>query len=417
MTLGMGKVLTASCLILLYAPSAAADLFTVTDLGTLGGYSSSVAVGINNKGQIVGTVIGADGCSGNGLACQAFLYSGGGMIGLGTLGGNSGSTSLATGINNKGQVVGESTTKVGTQGFLYSNGVMIGLGTLGGNSGSASVANSINNKGQVVGYSKTIPGGPADAFVLNNVVMTGLGTLAGYDTSYATGINDKSQVVGYVFAPGAPHPLFEAFLYSDGVMMGLGTLGGNSGSASVATGINDKGQVVGYSNAIPGGPADAFLYNDGVMTGLGTLAGYDTSYATGINNKGQVVGYVAQTTASSETVSEAFLYDHGVMTDISPPGWSNTTATAINAKGQIVGYGINPEGAEHAFLLTPDPAPDPASVFLLGTVVIGLGAFAFARKRLRQDLRGGVLPPRTGLTTARAAPASLLHIYTSIHPI
>lgn len=278
MTLGMGKVLTASCLILLYAPSAAADLFTVTDLGTLGGYSSSVAVGINNKGQIVGTVIGADGCSGNGLACQAFLYSGGGMI-------------------------------------------------------------------------------------------------------------------------------------------GLGTLGGNSGSASVATGINDKGQVVGYSNAIPGGPADAFLYNDGVMTGLGTLAGYDTSYATGINNKGQVVGYVAQTTASSETVSEAFLYDHGVMTDIGPPGWSNTTATAINAKGQIVGYGINPEGAEHAFLLTPDPAPDPASVFLLGTVVIGLGAFAFARKRLRQDLRGGVLPPRTGLTTARAAPASLLHIYTSIHPI
>src|SRR5687768_14416721 len=73
-------------------------------------------------------------------------------IDLGTLGG---SDSIAYGINDAGQVVGQSLTAGGDlRAFITGpDGVgMRDLGTLGGN---GSIARSINDAGQVVGYSLT----------------------------------------------------------------------------------------------------------------------------------------------------------------------------------------------------------------------------------------------------------------------
>lgn len=81
-------------------------------------------------------------------ASHAFLYSGGVMQDLGTLGMGS---SFAHGINNNRQVTGDSQTTGGaSHAFLYSNGTMNDLGTLGG-SGSQGIG--INAIGQVVGTS------------------------------------------------------------------------------------------------------------------------------------------------------------------------------------------------------------------------------------------------------------------------
>jgi probable HAF family extracellular repeat protein len=61
---------------------ARADLFALTDLGTLGG-SSSVVYDINSKGQVVGY----SDLAGN-TAYDPFLYRGGVMKDLGRLGGS-----------------------------------------------------------------------------------------------------------------------------------------------------------------------------------------------------------------------------------------------------------------------------------------------------------------------------------------
>jgi probable HAF family extracellular repeat protein len=95
-------------------------------LGTLGGaQGSSVALAINDPGQVVGYSYTADG------SLHATLWSHGATTDLGTLPG--GTISEATGINNRGDIVGWSTYG-GTSyshAFLWTDGIMIDLGTLG----------------------------------------------------------------------------------------------------------------------------------------------------------------------------------------------------------------------------------------------------------------------------------------------
>ena len=108
--------------------------YVASDLGSFLAGGTSSAAGINNLGHVVGV---AD-SSGYG---NAFLYSGGSLQDLGTLGGEA---SSATSINNAGQVVGEALTSSGAaQAFLYSGGTMQNLGTLLAT--AASCATGINN--------------------------------------------------------------------------------------------------------------------------------------------------------------------------------------------------------------------------------------------------------------------------------
>src|SRR5262245_7745481 len=99
---------------------------------------------------------------------------------LGTLPGDN--FSAADGINNLGQVVGES----GDHAFLYDKGTLIDLGALPGSPRSGATA--INDFSQVVGWSGELYTA-AHAFLYESGLMTDLGTLPGDTFSRAHGIN------------------------------------------------------------------------------------------------------------------------------------------------------------------------------------------------------------------------------------
>ena len=269
----------------------------IADLG------SDVPFAINASGEAVGVTGAMQGCSGLGYP---FLYSGGVVTELSTL-----SVGTATGINDSGQIVGQTFIAP----FLYSGGVMNDLRPAG-----VGLAVAINNSGQIVGASSTngpilraSPGSVQHAVVYSGGVLTDLGTLGG-SLSVATAINASGQVAGYSMrADGTEH----AFLYSGGFMLDLGTLGGPHSEAS---GINTSGQVVGYS-LLAGGANSAFIYSNGVMTALNSLL-----------PPGSEWGYMAP-----------------------PFGQAGLEqANAINDNGEIAGCAYI-SGAMHGFLLTLTP--------------------------------------------------------------
>jgi probable HAF family extracellular repeat protein len=216
----------------------------------------SSAEHINNRGQIVGEMLVQPNLN------HAFLWENGRATDLGSLpplGASSHSVALA--INDKGQIVGESNTLVTGQftlasfnavhAFLYENGAIRDLGTLGKVCVSfvdgercldRSGATDINNSGQVVGYS-TGPAGGTHAFVSGPDGLRDLGTLGG-DSSVAYGINDSGQIVGGSQSAAGE---FSPFLYERGTMYDLSTLlvDHTGEEPFTAYAINNFGQIAG----------------------------------------------------------------------------------------------------------------------------------------------------------------------------
>lgn len=162
---------------------------TMRNLGTLGG-SASAAFGINNRNHVVGQSRLAGDIrdpQGN-VIVHAFLLKNGVMTDLGTLGGSS---SVALDINDAGQIVGWSHTSNGIRHpFLWENGVMKDL--LAPGSGNTGTAYAINSVGAVVGERNN------RAFRYSGGVLRILPL--GRTPSVATGIR-AGRIVGYFGAP------------------------------------------------------------------------------------------------------------------------------------------------------------------------------------------------------------------------
>jgi probable HAF family extracellular repeat protein len=253
----------------------------MVDIGTLGGVNST-GFAINNIGQVTGE-------SDTGLgASHAFLYSGGSMIDLGTLSGFT--QSVGRSVNDAGQVVGYASSLLAgspSQAFLYSGGTMTGLGTLGGRD---SFAFGINNAGQITGESLITGNTGSHAFLYSNGVLQDLGTFGG-PNSVGTAVNDVGQVTGLAYLADFTH---HAFVYSNGTMTDLGTL--TPGGFSLGAALNNAGHVTGSASSNPTLPDDlggmhAFVYRDGIMIDLNAFAPTGVTFTDGfaINDAGQIL--------------------------------------------------------------------------------------------------------------------------------
>jgi probable HAF family extracellular repeat protein len=273
----------------------------VIDLGTLGG-NWSAASSVNSHGQIVGdatnTIPDAYGPDLGNLSCcggfpgtqnRAVLWQGGVKHDLGTLPG--GNDSLAMIVNESGQVAGASYTDATpnpTTGFptehpfLWQNGHVLDLRSLGGTVG---YANDLNNRGEVIGTMNLQGDQTHHGFLWENGRLINLGTLGGAN-SEAFWMNDAGDVVGRAdFSPTDPH--HHAFLWKNGVMTDLGTLGGYPNST--AYGVNNRDQVIGDYGGDHG-----FLWENGSIYDLTSLlvpgSGIRVAAAAFINDRGEIYG-------------------------------------------------------------------------------------------------------------------------------
>jgi probable HAF family extracellular repeat protein len=338
-------------------PSHAASVtYTITNLGTLAGTLdvTTEADAINNSGQIVGT---SQVVKNGSYAYHAYLWSHGSMTDLGIFKG--GDQSEAHAIDKMGDVAGTGTIcqvkprcvdSVSTFTYtdtavLWQNGTLHNIDTFGD---GCSFGYGINDSGQVVGKACT-PSGNEHAFLYSGGKMTDLGSLAGPNgpISGANDINNLGQVVGESETSFTFSSTNHAFLWSNGKMTDLGTLGGTE---SFAYAINDSSQIVGAAS-ITNGPEHAFLDQNGKMTDLGAFG--DGSVALAVNSSGIAVGW-----ADLQGANRATIFGGGTIQDLNTliPAGSGVDlyqATGINDHGQIICDGVNADGYENAFLLTP----------------------------------------------------------------
>jgi probable HAF family extracellular repeat protein len=258
---------------------------------------------------------------------------------LGTLGGDE---SAATDINEAGQIVGQSTTKVGeTKPFLWSKA----SGILDLPCPSVTChAVDINNAGQVLIASQDEPGTAEKAYLWTpSSGLRDLGSLGGVST-HAYALNDLGQVAG------SSETTFEtenAFFWS--AQTGMINLGG-----ATAIGLNERGQVLGWASTY------AFLWDsaDGSFARIGPVG--LTATPLDMNNAGEVVGYAAFEKGGKP---KAFLWTplQGI-TELTLPGDTDgSCAFRINDAGEVLGVS-RVAGEDHIYLVGRNSAAREVSL-------------------------------------------------------
>jgi probable HAF family extracellular repeat protein len=322
---------------------------------------------------------------------------------LGTLDPN-GFNSGATAVSNRNHVVGWADIGFNTNvhAFLVTpvngqwyrdanadgvNDLLIDLGTLFGTNGD-SAATGVNDRGEVVGWSYNGNGdyhgfliepldtnadgvgdtwfrdtSPADGI---NDLMIDLGTLGG-DNSWARGINNFGVIVGEADTSASDTRAFRVVpedTNGDGaadrwfrddnadgandLMQDLGTLGGADSSASR---VNANGQIAGWAEDAERN-VHGFVWESGQMTNLNTAALASTRWglnqARDINDSGEIVGFGTYKDAVGETSVRAFKLRVATAQEIAQYGDTDSSGadeTVVDSGDESSGDGST-DGAE-----------------------------------------------------------------------
>jgi len=272
----------------------------IIDIGALPGTYFAFPFAVNNRGEVVGqglnTIPDAYSIYGQGYQARAFYWKNGMMQDLGTLG--TGTDAVAGLINERGQVVGVSYTNAipsaacAISGYPLTTGSFIwdkkdGMKDLGGFGGTCTLASDLNNRGQVVGGS-ALPGDSIfHPFVWDaETGMTNLGTPdGGYGGAHA--LNENGDVVGNgEDNSSVVHALLWRKRGGKWRMTDLGTF---AGGCPTGTSVNASAQVVGYDSCtnLP------FLSEDGApIVDLNTLvpsnSGLQLNEVGNINDRGEI---------------------------------------------------------------------------------------------------------------------------------
>lgn len=242
---------------------------TLTDLGTLG--TDSYAAAATESGDVAGTYVTTAG------GTRPFRWRDGVMTDLTAV---RGELASVTDINERGMIIGTrhtaSTGQYG-QAYVWHNGTARDLPGRGGDT----LATAINDRGDIAGFTMTPDGTGTEAAIWRGGRLTRITPPSG-ETSMASGINERGQVIGTFRAEGSG---WHAFLWQNGRATDLGTLGGTQ---SYPTGINDRGQISG--NAETTTALHPVRWHRGHITDLGTPLGGQYAQTAAIDAAGNVAG-------------------------------------------------------------------------------------------------------------------------------
>ena len=370
---------------------------TTTALDTPDNTVRSMAMGINNLGEVVGSVTLQ---LATGERTEAVRWGAdGGYTLLGFL--DNGALSSAYDINDHGNVVGGASLPGtgGYRGFLWDGVNMEALPIPTGPPcppsgcilGNGSFAVAINNQGEIVGKID-YPYQPTKAVIwAPGAAPVFLPPLADR-TAYAQDINDLGVVVGNSWS--APPYVTNPVVWIDGNLTDLGTLGG----IGSATAINNAGLIVGQ-RADAGGIRHAYVWEDSIGTPLPTLEGDVESAAGRVNASGQIVG----ASRSPNGTWRAVMWTK--QADTIPPVITVPDDITVNATG--------PTGARVTFAISATDdvdgavpvtcAPETGSTFSIGKTLVTCGAEDTAKNTASASFTVTVKAAAQQLADLRAA--------------
>jgi hypothetical protein len=241
----------------------------------------------------------------------------------------------------------------------------------------------INNIGTTVGfYSFTNMGVGLDAnfgFVDVGGMFTDATDPAALGATLVTdqllGVNDSDIAVGF-YTNAAGNTVGYTYNIASKAFSGNIVDPNGNGTNTTSAAINNSGELAGFFTSMLG-TTEGFLDNSGTFTTVDVPGSMETELL-GLNNTGEAVGV---------DIDAAGIM-HGIICNTAtlsctqvddPNGIGTTTLNGLNDKGQVVGFYVN--GADSTIGLVASPVPEPSTVTLLLSGLIGLGVIYWRRRR------------------------------------